>query len=80
MVRVQLFARSKELAQRDFVEVDLGDRATVGDLRRALADAIPSLRSILPHVMFAVNMEYAGDELALVEGAAVACIPPVSGG
>lgn len=81
-VRVQMFARAKELAQRDVVELRLGDGAKilVSDVRRALAEEVPALRSILPHVMFAVNMEYAGDDLAVPEGAAVACIPPVSGG
>ena len=81
-VRVQMFARAKELAQRDVVEVCLGDGATVtvADLRRALVEEAPALRSILPHVMFAVNMEYAGDDLVIPQGAAVACIPPVSGG
>ena len=79
-VRVQMFARVKELAQHDVIEVRLGDVAKVSDLRRALAEEVPALRSILPHVMFAVNMEYAGDDLVVPEGAAVACIPPVSGG
>ena len=79
-VRVQMFARAKELAQRDVVELLLGDGAKVSDLRCALAEQVPGLQPILPHVMFAVNMEYAGDEVAIPEGAAVACIPPVSGG
>jgi molybdopterin converting factor subunit 1 len=79
-VRVQMFARAKELTGRDVVEVRLDDGASVSDLRRALADEVPALRSILPHVMFAVNMEYAGDDLTIPDGAAVACIPPVSGG
>lgn len=79
-VRVQMFALAKELAQRDVVELLLGDGAKVTDLRQALADEVPALRSILPNVMFAVNMEYASDDLALPNEAAVACIPPVSGG
>jgi molybdopterin converting factor small subunit len=75
-----MFALAKELAGRASVELRLGDGASVSELRRALATEVPALRPILPHLMFAVNMEYAGDELALSEGAAVACIPPVSGG
>ncbi|HWB08146.1 MAG TPA: MoaD/ThiS family protein [Pirellulales bacterium] len=81
-VHVQMFARAKELAERDVVEVRLDDGAKVlvSDLRRALAEEVPALRLILPHVMFAVNMEYAADHLVVPDGAAVACIPPVSGG
>jgi molybdopterin converting factor small subunit len=75
-----MFALAKELAGRDVVEVRLGDGTSIFDLRRALADEVPALRSILPHLMFAVNMEYAGDDTVLPEDAAVACIPPVSGG
>ena len=78
--RVQLFARAKDLAGRDLVELRLADGATVGDLRRALAAEVPALAAILPHVMIAVNMEYAGDETLVPAGAALACIPPVSGG
>ena len=79
-VRVQMFALAKQLAGRDVVELCLGDGASIADLRRALATEVPALGPILPHLMFAVDMEYAGDELALSDGAAVACIPPVSGG
>jgi molybdopterin converting factor small subunit len=34
----------------------------------------------LPHVLFAVGSEYAGDERPIREGSQIACIPPVSGG
>ena len=78
--RVQMFARAKELAGRDVVELELPARATVAELRRALADEMPALAPILPHVMFAVNMEYAGETAAIPDRAALACIPPVSGG
>ena len=78
--RVQMFARAKELAGRDVVELELPASATVADLRRALAVEIPALVPILPHVMFAVNMEYAGETAVIPERTTVACIPPVSGG
>lgn len=78
--RVQMFARAKELAGSQFVEVDLPPPATVGDLRRALAEVVPALAPLLPHVMIAMNLEYAADGVQIAEGAALACIPPVSGG
>ena len=78
--RVQMFAKAKELAGRDAVLLDLPAGATVADLRRALAAEVPALVPILPHVMFAVNMEYAGETAVIPERAELACIPPVSGG
>ncbi|HET6884192.1 MAG TPA: MoaD/ThiS family protein [Pirellulales bacterium] len=79
-VLVQMFARAKDLAGGDTVEVTLDDGDTVGSLRRALAEQAPALAAILPHCLFAVNMEYADDRATLPAGASVACIPPVSGG
>lgn len=78
--RVQMFARAKELAGSQFVEVDLPPGATIGDLRRALADAVPDLAPLLPHVMIVMDLEYASDGMQIEQAAALACIPPVSGG
>lgn len=54
--------------------------ATVGALRRALADAHPRLAPILARSRIAVDQEFAPDEAALRDGAEVAVVPPVSGG
>jgi molybdopterin synthase sulfur carrier subunit len=78
--RVQLFALARQLAETEFVELVLADGATVGELRRVLAERRPELAHLLPHVLFAVNFEYAGDENAVPSAASIACIPPVSGG
>lgn len=79
-VRVQLFALAKDLAQSSLIELSLAEGATVGDLRRALAKQVPALASVLGHVLFALNAEYATDATVVPPGAEVACIPPVSGG
>jgi molybdopterin synthase catalytic subunit/molybdopterin synthase sulfur carrier subunit len=79
-VQVQLFAVARQLAGRETVAVLLPEPATVGQLRRALGEQFPALASVLPHVMFAVNAEYADDQAVIPPGAQVACIPPVSGG
>ena len=59
-------------------------RATVEEattaIRQALREQFPALAPVLPHVMFAVNAEYADDQSVIPPGAAIACIPPVSGG
>lgn len=79
-VRVQLFAVARQLAGRDAIELVLPEGATISQLRQSLAAQVPQLASVLPHVMFAVDSEYADDHRTISPGAAVACIPPVSGG
>lgn len=79
-VEVQLFAVARQLAGRETVGVSLAEPATVGQLRQALGEQFPALASVLPHVMFALNAEYADDGTVIPPGAAIACIPPVSGG
>jgi molybdopterin converting factor subunit 1 len=75
-----MFARAKELAGGEKVDLSLPDDATVRDVRRVLAEMAPPLAALLPYCLFAVDMEYAADDAAIPAGAAVACIPPVSGG
>ena len=79
-VRVQLFAIAKQLADREAIDLVMPDGATVADLRRALVEAAPALAAVLPHVVFAVNTQYADETTRIPPNAAVACIPPVSGG
>ena len=54
--------------------------ATVGALRRALAETHPPLARILPRSRVAVDQEFAEDGAPLRDGAEVAIVPPVSGG
>ena len=79
-ISVQMFAAARQLCSRRVVELELPEGATLGDLRAMLAAEAPSLVPLIPHLKFAVNTEYAADEMVLMEGAEVACIPPVSGG
>ncbi|HEX5272076.1 MAG TPA: MoaD/ThiS family protein [Gemmataceae bacterium] len=78
--RVRLFARAKDLAGADAVDVRLPDGATVGDLRRRLAADRPALAGLLPRCAVAVAGEFADDALPVPAGAEVALLPPVSGG
>jgi molybdopterin converting factor subunit 1 len=80
MCRVRLFARAKDLAGADTVNVTLSPGATVGDLRRRLASEYPPLAGLLPRCAVAVRGEFAEDSLALSAEAEVALLPPVSGG
>lgn len=79
-VRVRLFARARDLAAADAVEVDLPPGATVAGLRRRLAEAYPALGPLLARSAIAVNEEFAGAETIVPAGAEVALLPPVSGG
>ena len=80
MINVRLFARLRELAGRDLIEIDLPAGATVADLRRKLAESFPALQGMLDHCAVAVNEEFADNNLTLPLGAEVAVLPPVSGG
>ena len=79
-LRVRLFAAARQLVGKDTVEVDVGDRATVAELRGQLAAQFPELATIVEGAAFAVDEAYAGDATILDKQADVACIPPVSGG
>ena len=79
-LRVQLFAAAKQLSGRDSLDVEVGQRATVADLRDALARQAPELATLLPRMRIAVNHEYVPDTSVLVADSEIACIPPVSGG
>jgi molybdopterin converting factor subunit 1 len=79
-VQVKLFAAARELAGSDKLELEIAAPATLADLRRALAKEFPALQKILPHALWAVDAEYAGDSTVINERSEIALIPPVSGG
>ena len=80
IVRVKLFALARQLVESDTVTLDVPSDTTVGELRRSLILRLPQLAPLEDHLKFAVNQEYAGDDVQLSVDAEVACIPPVSGG
>ncbi|MDA1013648.1 MAG: MoaD/ThiS family protein [Planctomycetota bacterium] len=79
-LNVKLFARAKDVAGADTVEVELPDQSTVGELRQALTEQFPGLGPIAGSLLIAVGNDYADDFTPLVETLDVACFPPVSGG
>jgi molybdopterin converting factor subunit 1 len=79
-VTVRLFALARQLAGRAEVVLDLPERATVADLRRALARDLPGLAPLVRNVLIAVGAEYAADDHTVSPGDDIAVIPPVSGG
>lgn len=81
IVSVHLFAWARDLAGRPVVAVELPAGATVGELRRRLAAAVPALAALLKRSSLAVAGEFAGDDQVIAEsGVEIALLPPVSGG
>jgi molybdopterin converting factor subunit 1 len=80
MVRVRLFARAKELAGRDVIEVEVPAGTAVADLRERIAQEVPALAALVQRCVVALGGEYASDADVVAEGVEAALIPPVSGG
>jgi molybdopterin converting factor small subunit len=79
-IRVKLFAAARDLVGRGELLVDVAEGARISDVRQAVEAAVPQLRTILQHSLWAVNAEYAGNETPVHAESEVALIPPVSGG
>ena len=79
-VQVRLFARYREAAGRDRVELELPEGGTVEAAWAAVVERYPVLRPYRPHTLFAVGQDYVAPEHALRSGDEVCLFPPVSGG
>jgi molybdopterin converting factor subunit 1 len=79
-VSVQLFAAARDLVGRSSIQVEVGENATVAELRERLSAEFPQLEGIVPRAMVAVDTEYAGKDQQIRAISEIALIPPVSGG
>ncbi|HWE38690.1 MAG TPA: MoaD/ThiS family protein [Isosphaeraceae bacterium] len=79
-IDVQLFALLRQRVGAAVLALEVPEGATVGDLRRALAEARPDLAPLVPTLHVAVDSEYADDARTIAPGSEVAAFPPVSGG
>ena len=80
-IEVRLFARAKDLAGQEFVQVELASETpTVADLKQALAKQLPDLEPLVAHLHVAIGTDYADDATVLDSSQSIACFPPVSGG
>jgi MoaE-MoaD fusion protein len=79
-VQVRLFARYREAAGRDRVELDLPEGGTVEAAWEAVTSRFPSLSAYRPFTLFAVGNDYVGPERPLRSGEELCLFPPVSGG
>ena len=78
-VNVLAFGIAKEIFGGVVVNVELPEKSTTKNLRRALEDRYPRLKQLASY-MIAVNNEYASEDGLLTERDENAVIPPVSGG
>lgn len=80
LVTVRLFARLREIAGTQDVQLELPDGATAREAWRALAARHEALAPYESSVSCAVNEDYARMGAELHDGDEVAFLPPVSGG
>ena len=79
-VEVRLFARYREAAGRDRVEVDLPEGGTVETAWEAVSRRFPALGQYRPFTLFALREDYVSADHRLGEGDELCLSPPVSGG
>lgn len=79
-VTVKLFARVRDLAGTDHVELQVPDTGRVRDVRECLTGRFPQLARLAPCLLVAVGNDYGQDDTPIPPGVDLACFPPVSGG
>jgi molybdopterin synthase catalytic subunit len=79
-VNVRLFARYREAAGRDRIEVDVPEGGTVETAWEAVTRRFPVLSPYRPFTLFAVADDYVPADRRLSSGEELCFFPPVSGG
>ena len=79
-VAVRLFARYREAAGRDHIELELPEGGTVESAWEAVASRFPVLQPYRPFTLFALGTDYVSSTHLLRAGDEVCLFPPVSGG
>lgn len=79
-IRVRLFARYREAAGRERLDIDLPEDGTVEAAWKAVTDRLPQLSSYRPYTLFAVGHDYVEPDHRLRADDELCLFPPVSGG
>jgi molybdopterin converting factor subunit 1 len=79
-VQIRLFARYREAAGRDRVELELPEGGTAQTAWDAVSTRYPVLAPYRPFTLFAVRDDYVESNHPLREGDELCLFPPVSGG
>jgi len=79
-VQVRLFARYREEAGRDSLDLELPDGGTVERAWEAVTRQLPALGPYRPFTLFALHNDYVDADHPLGDGDELCLFPPVSGG
>lgn len=79
-IKVQMFARAKDIAGADEVEIAVGDPIQAHAVFAELARSVPGLAPMMPSCRLAVDNRYVTDQSIIDDDSVIALIPPVSGG
>ena len=79
-VLVRLFARYREAAGHDRVELELPEGGTVESAWTAVSNRFPALEPYRPFTLFALRNDYVPPDHPLGDGDELCFFPPVSGG
>src|SRR4029453_2982923 len=79
-VQVRLFARYREEAGRDSLDLELPEGGTVERAWEAVTEQLPVLLPYRPFTLFALGNDYVAAEHPLGDGDELCLFPPVSGG
>jgi MoaE-MoaD fusion protein len=79
-VNVRLFARYREAAGRERVEVEVPEGGTVEAAWEAVTRRFPVLSPYRPFTLFALGSDYVSADRSLLPGEELCLFPPVSGG
>ena len=79
-IEVKLFAAARQAANQETLSIEIAEGTTVQQLKVELGQHFPDLKSMLDHLLVAIDTEYAGEDQVLQAGQDIALIPPVSGG
>ncbi len=79
-VRVRLFARYREAAGRDRLDLEIPEGGTVESAWSAVVDRHPVLEPYRPFTLFAIGHDYVEPEHPLHPDDELCLFPPVSGG
>jgi MoaE-MoaD fusion protein len=79
-VQVRLFARYREAAGRDRVDVDLPEGGTAETAWEVISHRFPVLGPYRPFTLFALRNDYVPPDHPLHDGDELCLFPPVSGG
>ena len=79
-VRVQFYAQLRDLTDASELDVDLPDKATVGDLLAKVYERVPALRSHDKSILIGAGVEFVDRNYELKPGEEISIMPPVQGG